>query len=121
LHADAARLRLALRNLIDNALRHGGSNPPPCVNTTQRDGQLCISVRDFGPGVAPDELDQLSEAFYRPDASRQRATGGVGLGLHLCRLVAQAHGGALRIANAGPGLRVELSLPLQTQAAGTSS
>ncbi|MBX3645891.1 MAG: HAMP domain-containing histidine kinase [Rubrivivax sp.] len=111
LDADPARLRLLLRNLIDNALRHGGREPPPRIATTLRDGRVRLSVRDHGPGVAAAELSRLSEAFYRPDAARARSTGGVGLGLHLCRMVAQAHGGALHIANAGPGLEVVLSLP----------
>ena len=113
LQADATRLRLLLRNLIDNALCHGGRGPPPRVTTMQLDGALRLSVRDFGAGVAPAELSQLSEAFYRPDAARQRSTGGVGLGLHLCRMVAQAHGGTLHIANGAPGLEVELILPSQ--------
>ena len=112
LQADPVRLRLLLRNLIDNALRHGGRTPPPQVATALRDGMPCLSVRDFGPGVAEAELSHLSEAFYRPDAARQRSTGGVGLGLHLCRMVVQAHGGTLQIANAQPGLEVTVRLPL---------
>jgi signal transduction histidine kinase len=108
---DPMRLRLALRNLIDNALRHGGASPPPRLSTSLHAGQLRVRVRDFGPGVDEAELPHLSEAFYRPDVARQRRTGGVGLGLFLCRLVAQAHGGRLHIANARPGLEVTLSLP----------
>jgi signal transduction histidine kinase len=111
LQADPMRLRLLLRNLIDNALRHGGRQPAPRIATALRDGMLCVSVRDFGPGVAEADLAHLSEAFYRPDAARQRSTGGVGLGLHLCRMVAQAHGGTLRLANAHPGLEVTACLP----------
>ena len=112
IQADPVRLRLLLRNLIDNALRHGGREPAPRITTAQRDGMLCVGVRDFGPGVAEADLARLSEAFYRPDAARQRRTGGVGLGLHLCRMVAQAHGGTLRIANAHPGLEVTACLPM---------
>ena len=108
---DTTRLRLLLRNLIDNALRHGGGTAAPRVRTTWHDGRLGLSVRDFGPGVAETDLKQLSEAFYRPDSARQRSTGGVGLGLTLCRLVAQAHGGTLQIRNAQPGLEVEVELP----------
>ena len=112
---DPVRLRLALRNLIDNALRHGGGTAtPPCITTGAADGWLHLSVRDFGPGVDDAQLARLSEAFYRADAARQRRTGGVGLGLYLCRQVAQAHGGALRIRNARPGLELTLSLPLQS-------
>jgi signal transduction histidine kinase len=110
---DPVRLRLALRNLIDNALRHGAAaDVPPCVRTALAEGRLELSVRDFGPGVDAAQLAHLSQAFYRADAARQRSTGGVGLGLYLCRLVAQAHGGTLRIRNAQPGLEATLSLPL---------
>jgi len=109
---DPVRLRLALRNLIDNALRHGATaDTPPCLRTVLSGGRLELSVRDFGPGVDDAQLAHLSEAFYRADAARQRSTGGVGLGLYLCRLVAQAHGGTLRIRNAQPGLELTLSLP----------
>jgi signal transduction histidine kinase len=72
---------------------------------------LTLAVRDHGPGVPPELLARLSEPFYRTDSARQRATGGVGLGLYLCRLVAQAHGGSLRVEAAEPGLRVVVSLP----------
>jgi signal transduction histidine kinase len=74
-------------------------------------GMLELSVRDFGPGVDEPQLSHLSDAFYRADSARQRSTGGVGLGLYLCRLVAQAHGGSLRIRNAQPGLELTISLP----------
>jgi signal transduction histidine kinase len=110
--ADPMRLRLLLRNLIDNALRHGGAAAtPPIIGTSADGAAVRLTVRDFGPGVDSALLPRLSEAFYRPDAARQRSTGGVGLGLYLCRLVAQAHGGSLQIENAHPGLRVTLSLP----------
>jgi signal transduction histidine kinase len=110
---DPVRLRLALRNAIDNALRHGAAAAtPPCIRTVVADGMLQISVRDFGPGADEAHLGQLSEAFYRADAARQRSTGGVGLGLYLCRLVAEAHGGTLRMRNAHPGLELTLRLPL---------
>jgi signal transduction histidine kinase len=110
---DPVRMRLLLRNLIDNALRHGGAAPtPPIIASAVEGGRLRLSVRDFGSGVDEAHLPLLSEAFYRPDSARQRSTGGVGLGLTLCRLVAQAHGGTLHIANAHPGLELRVSLPL---------
>ena len=112
---DATRIRLLLRNLIDNALRHGTGAAAPAIVTTALDGDdaLRLSVRDHGPGVDETQLAQLAQAFYRPDSARQRATGGVGLGLYLCRLVAQAHGGSLELRNAKPGLRVDVRLPLR--------
>ncbi len=106
--ADPTRLRLLLRNLLDNALRHGAAatTPPSVFLRTEADGRLALGVRDRGSGVTPAQRARLSEAFYRPDSARTRAAGGVGLGLTLCRLVAQAHGGELRIRDAAPGLEV---------------
>ena len=72
-----------------------------------------LSVRDFGQGVSREQLTRLAEPFYRPDAARGRDRGGVGLGLTLCRLVAQAHGGELRLQLAQPGLRATLLLPVR--------
>ena len=118
LHLDPVRIRLLLRNLVDNALRHGaGAAQPPKVSLRRDGDSVLLEVRDHGPGVAPEHLAHLAEAFYRPDSARTRAAGGVGLGLHLCRLVAQAHGGTLAVHNAQPGLAVSVRLPLTSTAA----
>ncbi len=117
LSLDRTRLRLLLRNLLDNALRYnapvdGGASQPVTVNVQPTpDGGARIIVRDFGPGVDEAALPHLAEPFYRPDAARERSTGGVGLGLYLCKLVAQAHGGTFTLRNAGPGLEVCINLP----------
>ena len=122
---DPARLRLLLRNLLDNALRHGrpsgagpasgpGTEPAPTLSlrpSGAAPGGIDIEVRDFGPGVPEDQLPKLAEPFYRPDSARTRGAGGVGLGLTLCKLVAQAHGGGLEIRNAQPGLSVRATVP----------
>jgi signal transduction histidine kinase len=108
--ADRIRLRLLLRNLLDNALRHGGDAPrPPELLLSRTPRGVGIEVRDHGPGVPDDHLAQLAQAFYRPDSARTRSAGGVGLGLYLCRLVAQAHGGRMVLENAQPGLRVRVA------------
>jgi signal transduction histidine kinase len=110
---DRVRTRLLLRNLLDNALRHGGGadTPPELrVESAGADG-LRFVVRDHGPGVPEDQIAHLAQAFYRPDSARTREAGGVGLGLYLCRLVAQAHGGRFDIRNAHPGLVVSVTLP----------
>ena len=112
LQLDTMRIRLALRNLFDNAVRHGAqAGQTPTVTITAYGEAIRVVVRDYGPGVDEAQLPQLAQAFYRTDSARQRATGGVGLGLYLCRLVAQAHGGQLLLRNARPGLEVTLVLP----------
>ena len=112
LQLDPPRVKLLLRNLLDNALRHGSeAGEPPVVRTSRQDQGVLLSVRDHGPGVTEAQLQQLGGAFYRADAARTRSTGGVGLGLYLCRLVAEAHGGSLAIRNALPGLAIDVRLP----------
>jgi signal transduction histidine kinase len=108
---DRARMRLLARNLVDNALRHGEARQRPQVRLAAREGGIVLTVRDFGPGIDEGMLPHLAEPFFRPDAARERATGGVGLGLYLCKLVAQAHGGRLVLRNAQPGLAVDVLLP----------
>jgi signal transduction histidine kinase len=110
---DRSRMRLLLRNLLDNALRHSADAPePPAVVLQQADGgQVVLTVRDHGPGVPQDQLPQLAQPFFRPDAARTREGGGVGLGLYLCKRVALAHGSTFSLRNAQPGLEVSVTLP----------
>jgi signal transduction histidine kinase len=109
---DRGRLRLVLRNLLDNSLRHcEPTTSPPELHLRSTPTGVELEVRDHGPGVPPEHLARMAQAFYRPDVARQRATGGVGLGLYLCRLVAQAHGGQFELRNASPGLSVKVTLP----------
>lgn len=111
---DRGRLRLVLRNLLDNSLRHcEPTASPPELHLRSTPTGVELEVRDHGPGVPPEHLARMAQAFYRPDVARQRATGGVGLGLYLCRLVAQAHGGQFELRNASPGLSVRITLPAE--------
>ena len=115
LQLDRSRMRLLVRNLLDNALRHSTDAARPPEISVRREGQgdaVYLSVRDHGPGVPDAVLPHLAEPFYRPDAARERATGGVGLGLYLCKLVVLAHGGSWSVRNAQPGLEVRVSLPV---------
>ena len=112
LDLDRTRMQLLLRNLLDNALRHSPPARAPLVSITPSgSGHLVLEVRDYGDGVPEAQLPHLAQAFYRPDSARQRSSGGVGLGLYLCRLVAEAHGGQLAVRNAQPGLAVSVTLP----------
>ena len=112
LQLDPARMRLLLRNLLDNALRHSAGAPlPPELHLSTEGQGIRIEVRDHGPGVPEEQIPHLAEPFFRPDTTRTRAQGGVGLGLYLCKLVAQAHGGTFEVRNARPGLAVRVVLP----------
>jgi signal transduction histidine kinase len=111
---DQIRVRLLLRNLLDNALRHSAGAPRPVelhIRALDAGQGIELEVRDHGPGVPDDQLPHLAQAFFRPDTARTRNAGGVGLGLYLCRLVAQAHGGTFAVRNAHPGLAVTVTLP----------
>ena len=103
-------LRRALRNLISNATRYGG-NAHVSLDTEGR--MAVIRIEDDGPGIPASEIEQMLEPFTRGDPSRNRATGGAGLGLTLARAIADQHGGSLRLANRPQGgLVAELRLPM---------
>lgn len=100
----------ALRNLIENAVRYGGSAK---VAVSAAGGQATITVDDDGPGVPADQLERLFMPFARLETSRSQETGGHGLGLTIARMIARGHGGDVVIQNLKPkGLRAALTLPL---------
>lgn len=102
-------LRRALRNLISNALRYGGSAE---VSLLRAGSDVVLRVDDNGPGIPADQIATMLEPFQRGEASRNRATGGAGLGLTLARAIAEQHGGALVLDNRPEGgLRAEIRLP----------
>ncbi|MEO1551730.1 MAG: HAMP domain-containing sensor histidine kinase, partial [Pseudomonadota bacterium] len=104
---DPTMLRETLRNLVDNALSHGGPDVSQIrLRAWQAGGQAQISVEDNGQGLPEDQREAAFERF-RPLA----ASSGSGLGLSIARAVAEAHGGAIWLEDAAPGLRVTLSLP----------
>ncbi|WP_370174992.1 ATP-binding protein [Sphingobium abikonense] len=107
---DAGALRRCIANLVENAVRYGGS---AVIDVDVASGRASISVEDQGPGVPDANIDRLCEPFYRGEASRNRETGGIGLGLSIARTIAESHGGQLAFTNrAEGGLRVKLTLPL---------
>lgn len=71
-------------------------------------GELDLGLRGFGPGLPQEALPRRAEPFYRPDGARTRSSGGVGLGLRLCRRVALVHGAALQIHHSAPGFDVAM-------------
>lgn len=114
LDIDTARIKLLLKNLLDNAVTHTPENSlPPEINLTLENKHAVITVIDHGKGIEAQHLPNLTEPFYRVDPSRQRETGGYGLGLYLCKMIAEAHGGRLEIESyIGTGTRVVVKLPL---------
>ena len=115
---DKLRIRLLLTNLLNNAIRHGRDNPLR-VEVIFHEASATLIVEDQGEGIGPEHIEQVCEPFYRADSSRQRNTGGFGLGLYLCRLIAQAHGGSLEIeSELGKGTRISvrvLQRPTQSE------
>lgn len=113
---DPIRMRLVTRNILDNALKHQSSDAKPVRIFTQSETNATqLKVQDFGRGIPKDHIPHLTEAFYRVDTSRQRKTGGVGLGLYLVKRIIDAHQGQMAInSDEGRGTTVTISLPFET-------
>jgi signal transduction histidine kinase len=104
-----AALKRCLGNLLDNAIKYGGSAVVKVDDTERR---LEIRIQDEGPGIPESELEKVFEPFHRLEASRSRETGGTGLGLAIARSIAEGHGGRLTLANRPEGgLEARLTLP----------
>jgi signal transduction histidine kinase len=102
-------MKRALTNIIDNAVKYGQRAH---VSLEMTAASAIIRVGDEGPGIAPEEREESFAPFRRLEASRNRSTGGVGLGLTIARDVVQAHGGTIGLADGEPcGLVVTVSLP----------
>jgi len=115
---DRDLLANAIANLVENALKYAGAGATARVRTRCERHEILIIVEDNGPGVSVPERARVVERFYRIDASR--AVPGNGLGLSIVSSIAELHWGALRLEDAGPGLRACLVLP-RVDAAGARS
>jgi two-component system OmpR family sensor kinase len=105
-------LRSAIENVLRNAVRYSPQGAPVEVAVERGTAGLTISVRDRGPGVPAGELERIFEPFYRVAESRDRDSGGEGIGLAITSQVMKAHGGTARADNrAGGGFEVQLNLP----------
>jgi two-component system sensor histidine kinase CpxA len=112
-------LSSAIENVLRNAVRYSPQGAPVEVSVAHREAAgLTIVIRDQGPGVPAGELERIFEPFYRVAESRDRDTGGEGIGLAITSQVMKAHGGSARAQNhTGGGLEVSLSLPSAALAA----
>jgi signal transduction histidine kinase len=111
LRARSLGLKRAFANLTSNAVLYGGGARVRLL-AAGADGMVTIEIEDDGPGIPPEQLDLVFEPFHRGEPSRNRETGGVGLGLPIARNILRAHGGDITIANRpGGGLKATVRLP----------
>ena len=112
---DEARLRELFMNLLDNAIRYTPA-PGTVSLSLRREGQMAvIAITDTGIGIPAKDIPLIFERFYRVDKSRSRAEGGIGLGLAICRHIAEAHGGKIEVeSQVGAGSTFSVWLPLQS-------
>jgi signal transduction histidine kinase len=104
-------LKRALGNLVSNAEIYGGS--ARVTMEKPADGTVQVTIEDDGPGIPPEEMDRVFEPFRRLEQSRNRETGGVGLGLPIARNMLRAHGGDVVLSNRPRGgLKVLVTLPV---------
>ena len=109
--ASSELLTRALTNLLRNAIKYAGEAGPIDVSAQKKNGEVEIELRDRGPGVPEELIDQLFEPFFRPEPSRDRNSGGVGLGLAIVKTCVDACKGTVSAANLKPnGFSVTITL-----------
>ncbi len=99
IRADSHLLERAMSNLLDNAVRYTPAHGRIVVQCRREGDRVAFTIRDSGPGFAPEELTRIFEPLYRGEQSRNRATGGAGLGLTISQRIFRQHGGELAAAN----------------------
>jgi signal transduction histidine kinase len=110
--ADSGRLRQVVDNLLTNAIKYA-PGAEICVTTGSDRKAAWLKVMDTGPGMTSEQLEKAFDRFYQADASEQRPSGGIGLGLYICRRIAEAHGGTIDLhSQEGKGTQATLRLPL---------
>ncbi|MEZ0472643.1 ATP-binding protein [Luteimonas salinilitoris] len=105
-------LRRAIRNLVENAVRYGERARVRLARTAE---SIDIVIEDDGPGVPDGDREQVFAPFFRLEHSRNRETGGVGLGLSIARTIARHHGGDVVLRNLDRGMRASIILPLEAR------
>ncbi len=111
---DAAGLRRALLNLVENAIKYTPAGGTVGLSLAATDGSAALVVEDTGPGIEPADAERVFQPFVRLDGARARETGGAGLGLSIARSIVLAHGGTLTLeSRPGAGSRFTIRLPLR--------
>jgi two-component system sensor histidine kinase CpxA len=114
LRGDRELLRRAIENILRNAIRYAPEGTPVELRLESSGDKASLFIRDYGPGVPDDSLENLFKPFYRVETDRSRTNtgGGVGLGLSIAQRAIFVHNGTILASNALPGLRVRVDLPL---------
>lgn len=113
---DPDRLAQVITNLLSNAIIHNQAGCEVRVTTSRGKGLFSLEISDNGSGIAPDQLNQIFDRFYRGDESRTGRTGGTGLGLAISKGIVEAHGGTLEVTSeVGVGTRFTISLPVGSE------
>jgi two-component system OmpR family sensor kinase len=116
---DPVRLEQVLLNLLNNAHEHAPDTSAIDVTLRAVDDAVELEVRDYGPGIPPEEASQLFSSFYQVTRAQQAAGQGLGLGLYIAHEIVTGHGGTIGVESApGPGSRFLVRLPRLTGEAG---
>lgn len=110
IEADVERVKVILKNVMENAIKYSGRESQAVEVTARKEGNSTfVTIRDHGIGIPKGDLPYIFEPFYRADKSRSRNTGGYGLGMSLCKKIMDAHGGKIKIESThGEGTTVSL-------------
>ena len=109
---DMDRMDQVLTNLIDNASRYTQPGDTISVTIDENDNQDILRIQDTGTGIAPEHLQQVFDRFYKVDASRKRGKQGTGLGLFICKMIIEEHGGSIEVeSQLGEGTTFIIKLP----------
>lgn len=110
---DVEQIQTVLKNILANALKYSApENEPIKVYLSRDESGIQLEIQDYGQGIPDEEMDLIFEPFYRVDKSRNKKTGGYGLGLSLCKTIIEAHGGTISVKSSlGQGAIFLLLLP----------
>ena len=113
LKVDKYKLSLAIKNLIDNAIKYGGKNRLIELSVKLDDVSVAIQVEDFGVGIDNNKLKKIMKPLYRGRLAKEKSSSGFGLGLAIAKKIIEAHGGSLNIESVlNEGTKFTINIPL---------
>jgi len=113
--ADPLRLKSMMLNLVENGIKYSSPGGRIDITLDKRDGFACITVKDQGIGISEEALPQVFDRFFRVDKARSRQEGGSGLGLSICKWIAEAHNGTISAkSESGKGSAFTVRIPVKS-------